>query len=82
MTDESNAENTHKFVCLNCDFKCCKKSDWNRHILTQKHIKLTDTDINTDANTSNYICNCGKKYKHRQSLFNHKKTCQNIYIRC
>ncbi len=75
MTDNSNAENAYKFKCLKCDFKCCKQSDWNRHILTQKHIKLTNTDINTDINTSNYICNCGKKYKHRQSLFNHKKTC-------
>ncbi len=75
LTDDSNAQNAYKFNCLICDFKCCKQSDWNRHILTQKHIKLTNTDINTDINTSNYICNCGKKYKHRQSLFNHKKTC-------
>ena len=25
------------FFCLKCDFKCNKKGDWNRHILTQKH---------------------------------------------
>ena len=26
-----------KFICEKCDFKCCKKSDFERHLLTNKH---------------------------------------------
>mgnify|MGYP001393800729 CR=1 FL=1 len=28
-----------------------------------------------DEFENKYECRCGKKYKHRQSLYNHKKTC-------
>jgi hypothetical protein len=76
-----NAEN---YYCKNCDFKCCKPSDWSRHIATRKH-KDTYTILTNsnefyaeNANVINtYICECGKEYKHRQSLWNHKKKCEN-----
>jgi hypothetical protein len=29
-----------------------------------------------DTESKNYKCNCGKLYKHRQSLYTHKKKCQ------
>jgi hypothetical protein len=28
----------YKFLCEKCDYKCCKTSDWNKHIRTQKHL--------------------------------------------
>ena len=28
-------------------------------------------------NAEQYNCNCGKKYKHASSLWNHKKNCEN-----
>ena len=31
-------KNADKFDCKNCDFKCCKESDYIRHINTPKHI--------------------------------------------
>ena len=66
-----------KFVCSNCDFKCFKLGDWNRHLSTGKHKRL----INPNNITSNYIktthsCNCGKVYKHMSSLCAHKKKCK------
>ena len=27
------------FECKPCDFKCSKKSDWDRHLFTAKHLK-------------------------------------------
>jgi len=27
-----------KYICEKCDYKCCKTSDWNKHLKTQKHI--------------------------------------------
>ena len=70
------------FNCEKCNFTCSKKSNFNSHLLTQKHIntakKLTNTDTKNAENaeiSNNYVCECGKKYKHRQSLFNHVKKC-------
>ena len=40
---------------------------------------MSNTDAylhNTSKNpTTRYLCHCGKKYNHRQSLYTHKKTC-------
>ncbi len=83
MTDAKTAENAEKFYCISCDFVCSKQSDYNRHLLTLKH---TNTDKilpntaeknaeNATAIMNSFICDCGNIYKHRQSLFNHKKKC-------
>jgi hypothetical protein len=65
--------------CINCDYKCCKQSDWNRHILTRKHKTLTQPNNLIVSNTQNtprlYTCKCGKQYKHRSTLSQHKKLC-------
>ena len=46
--------------------------------MTSKHLNTDKILTNTDAegHFGSFICNCGKKYKHRQSLFNHKKKCK------
>jgi hypothetical protein len=79
MTDVFTPKNAEKFFCEKCDFKCFKTSDWDRHILTRKHLNtdkiLTNTDKITPKNAAAFICDCGRIYKHRQSLFNHKKKC-------
>ena len=64
------------FLCSKCHFKCCKKGDWNRHILSSKHQNVDKMLTNVDADVIKpYICECGKVYKHRQSLYVHKQTC-------
>jgi ribosomal protein S9 len=60
------------FYCEKCDYMCCKKSSWDKHILTTKHQILTPQ---TQSIQKMYECECGKTYIHRQSLFNHKKKC-------
>jgi hypothetical protein len=91
MTDAFYREKSPKYSCFYCDYKCCKKSDFEKHTLTKKHQILTDTDkILTDGDflspnhkseNKNIIlnklhnCECGNMYKHRQILFNHKKKC-------
>ena len=67
------------YYCNNCYFKCCKKSNYEKHILTKKHLQLntesyaasSDEDINNTNQIYNYICNCGKKYKNRSGLWKH-----------
>jgi len=73
------------FCCKNCHFKCSKKSDWTRHLLTPKHKKNNKMMTNDDTFTPNYAivtnnfnCVCGRQYKYRQGLFCHKKKCQTV----
>jgi hypothetical protein len=42
--------------------------------MTRKHILRKNTTDFTPNNLE-YICYCGKSYKHKSSLWNHKKTC-------
>ena len=79
---QNTSKNIDKFVCDVCDYSCCKKGDWNRHILRPKHIRLTnmiqqDTENDSkDIDTLNqYMCNCGNTYKHHSGLWRHKKQC-------
>jgi len=67
-------KNAKEYICENCDFKCCKLSNYNAHILTRKHKILQNT---TEKNPKNaeYVCDCNKVYKHHSSLWNHKKQC-------
>ena len=63
-----------QFVCESCDFKCSKKGDFNRHLLTGKH-KRCKNDSN-DAITPLWICGCGKQYKYDSGYYRHKKSCE------
>ncbi|ALH22928.1 MIGE-like protein [Chrysochromulina ericina virus CeV-01B] len=74
------SENLAKFyICENCNYKSKNKSDYNIHCLTIKHKRLTNAK-NTNVISENlakneYICCCGKIYKHQSSLSKHKKLC-------
>jgi hypothetical protein len=84
MTDKNSAENANKFFCKKCNFECSKKSNFDNHLLTRKHKNtdalLTEDAQNIDHDVPKYVCKCGCVYKHRQSLFNHKKKCDYIEL--
>jgi len=67
-----------KFICDVCHFKCSKQSDWNRHITTAKHKMITNGNTNTPRKMPEYICHCGKIYKHSSGLSRHKNKCNYI----
>ena len=69
------SEKHPNFVCSTCDFKCCKKGDWNRHILTDKHNFLNNPKLMSSNHFKTYQCSCGKEYKHMSTLCAHKKKC-------
>jgi hypothetical protein len=81
LGDTNYIKTTPIFFCKNCDFKCCKTGDYNRHLSTAKHKKNALCDIlgNTgDAKNINYICaTCSKEYVSRNGLWKHKNSCQN-----
>jgi hypothetical protein len=84
---EKSQKKSHKFICEKCCYKTDNKSDYNKHILTLKHKNTTKYNINV-ANVAKpeimlnkqFICECGKAYPFRASLYNHKKKC--TFIKC
>jgi hypothetical protein len=80
MTYKKNAKNSIFYECNLCDYNTCKKGDYSRHLQTQKH-KNNEILINGEQIINKiFACECGKKYKHNQSLYNHKKKCNNEVI--
>ena len=70
------------FVCEFCNYNTFSKKDFQKHLLTDKHYKLTNTNFDTSKIPKNpskeekiYNCGCGKIYKHHSSLCKHKKKC-------
>ena len=74
---EKLPKNAQSFYCEKCDFKCSKKSNYENHLRTAKHRNRT---ISNDFSPKNaeYFCECGKRYKARNSLWYHKKKCTYI----
>jgi len=66
--------------CEHCDFKCSKKCDWDRHILTLKHkMKQNETNETIFTTKSANICICcGIIFNSRTTLWRHKKTCSSL----
>jgi hypothetical protein len=73
MTSEYCKENANIFICKSCDFICSKKSNYETHLSTLKH---KNASFYCKNNAEQFECICGNIYKHRQSLYNHKKKCQ------
>ena len=69
-------KNANDFVCEICDFKCCKQSEYDRHLSTTKHQNNIKEIQKTPKNADSPNCNCGKEYTNYSSLLRHKKTCK------
>ena len=64
-----NNKMINKFSCEICNISFNFNSHFEKHKNTKKHIDKLNNVIKT------YNCCCGKSYKNRQSLYNHKKKC-------
>ena len=74
------------FFCKQCDYKCSRKFNWDRHNLSAKHIKMLQGDKlasiieknEQSEHQSKYLCEfCEKEYSSRNGLWKHKKICKN-----
>jgi hypothetical protein len=77
---DCDQKNAGVFTCEKCDFKCSKLSNYNNHLTTAKHQRLTIScqKMPKNADIMDLECICGKKYKHSSSLCKHKKICQHL----
>ena len=69
-------------TCEICDYKCSRKADYERHLLTKKHLKNASKKACKTRKTRNIVdftCKfCGMTYKHRPSLSRHLKKCKSV----
>jgi len=81
MATKKLAQNSHNLYCLKCDYYTSRLNDYNKHIVTRKHLYGKEaTNEATDNNQilaqkKTFICNCGKIYLDRTGLWRHKKKC-------
>ena len=82
LVTKTSKKRAKDFVCTNCDYKCCKKYNWDRHILTAKHLQVTQVTQNEQneqpKKMNAYSCEfCGQIYESRNGIWKHKKKCTN-----
>ena len=76
IPNAENAKNAKKFFCEIYDFKCSKKSNYDKHITTLKHQNLINPNGILTKTSKIFKCeNCNKIYKHSSTLCAHKKNC-------
>ena len=73
----NKTESGEKYSCEKCDFKCCKLSNWTKHISTTKHINRTSlNDLEQTKCNNFFMCKfCDKPYRARNSLWYHENKC-------
>ena len=65
-----------KFYCEICDYGTSKKSSYDDHLVSAKHLKSMVGNEILPKFCSEFICpNCSKKYKDNSGLWRHKKKC-------
>ena len=67
-----------KFSCGSCYYYTSNKKDYDKHILTSKHKKMTNTHNLEEmevAKIPTYACECSKIFKTHGGLWKHKKKC-------
>ena len=80
---EKNEKNETKYECISCDFKCCFKSDWLRHLTTRKHtvsVNGNQMEISKIKKNETLKCVCGRMYTTNSGLWKHKKNCENVNL--
>lgn len=74
MANQKVPKSSNKFFCKVCDYTTERESQFNRHILTDKHKRLTSANEKVPK-SSKHLCECGKEYVHASSLSKHRKVC-------
>jgi len=82
VVNDSNLvpKSSNKYECIKCDYTTCRKSQYDRHLSTDKH-KKHENDSDLVPKVPYFICKCGKIYKYDSGYYRHKKNCQEINIK-
>jgi hypothetical protein len=75
-----------KFCCEDCDYSTSKKTDYLKHLSTDKHKKsqngsyLVVNDSEKSPKVAQYKCECGRVYKYDSGYYRHKKNCSDKIV--
>lgn len=79
MLNQNTSNTSIIFPCKVCNFVCSKRGDYNRHLTTAKHAKLTKCyNVLNEKTPPDYVCKCGRTFKHQSSYSRHKTSCRYI----
>lgn len=73
-------KSSNKIICELCNYITCRKSQYERHLSTEKHKSRTfETNLKQESSESSgykcHQCICGICFNSRTTLWRHKKTC-------
>jgi hypothetical protein len=72
------------YTCETCDYKSSRYSQYERHLLTQKHkiycFETNETNLvpKGSVNLLQHNCMCGISFNSKTTLWRHKKTCNKV----
>lgn len=75
MITEIVPKNPKKFICSDCHYSTCNKKDYSKHLITAKHIKITNDTQMSPKIPVLLTCVCGNTYKYKSGLSRHNKIC-------
>ena len=74
------AKSSKTFRCCDCDYFTSRKSNYEKHLATQKHLKKCNQNVTfcnqkvAKSSKMEFPCEiCKKKYKSRMGIWRHKK---------
>ena len=67
---------TNLYKCIFCDYTTCRKNNFDKHIMTPKHIRKSNGNEKVAKSSTAFNCsNCGKKYYTKSGIWKHKRLC-------
>jgi len=82
LDTKTSKQTSNTYVCNECHYKCSKRFNLERHLMSRKHKKDTNCKQLETKNEQNeqtidkLICeSCKKSYTTRSGLWKHKKFC-------
>ena len=66
------------FYCKFCDYSTSRNSQYNRHVLTDKHIRKLNGNSLVPKSSALYKCECDKIYASKSGLWKHKQICNSL----
>ena len=62
-------KSSKNFHCKVCDYFKSRESQYDRHVLTRRHKRMTNVEILVPNNLpANYQCEWGRTYKHKTRI--------------
>jgi hypothetical protein len=83
ITLSCSSKVAQKYYCEKCDYNTCKKSSWDKHQMSRKHLHgnfmVTNDNKKVAHSSDTYTCShCNTFYTHPSGLSRHKKICKKL----